>query len=409
MATDIEVPNQPATQRLDFGLAIKSINLKNILSFGPDGIGLDNKGLELHPLNILIGANGSGKSNLIEAVSLLQAAPTDLNQPFLKARSTVRQWLWQGLKDVIATIEVKIDYYQLKQTSTLNYELSYTDLDGVLQITQEELSAPRYGADFNFLTHKGSLVEVRGMPFMEVQTVEREDYAHQAVVSKFKASPYEYPNEIEVLSRTLSSIRFYRGFNFAQGAASRWLNYPNEPADYLNEDASNLSAVYYRLLKDAATKARLLQYLQFFYPDAQDICVNDLGGFLQLVVKEQGREVATNRLSDGTLQWLALLAVLLSPNLPPLICLEEPEVGLHPDAIPLLGGLLREAGQRSQLIVTTHSTRLLDNFTPEDVVVCEKVDGATKLRRLNEAELVNWLDEYTLGEVWERNIVGGRK
>src|SRR5690606_24023930 len=116
-------------------------------------------------------------------------------------------------------------------------------------------------------------------------------------------------------------------------------------------------------------------------------------------------------LSDGSLRFLCLLALLCDPAPPPLICIEEPEIGLHPDLLNRVARLLIEASKRTQIIVTTHSDLLIDAFSerPEDVVVFEKHDGATRMKRLDEAELASWLEEYRLGELWTRGRIGGTR
>src|SRR6202034_1027015 len=118
-----------------------------------------------------------------------------------------------------------------------------------------------------------------------------------------------------------------------------------------------------------------------------------------------------SRLSDGTLRWLALLIILLNPTPPPLVCLEEPELGWHPDIVPTLADLLRDASTRTQLIVTTHSTSLVDAFsdTPEAICVCEKVEGATQIRRLDRDKLKVWLNDYSLGHLWASGEIGGNR
>jgi predicted ATPase len=131
------------------------------------------------------------------------------------------------------------------------------------------------------------------------------------------------------------------------------------------------------------------------------------------MVKEDGlgsRTPAT-RLSDGTLRWLMLLIVLLDPAPPPVICIEEPELGLHPDMIPTLADLLREASTRTQLIITTHSQSLVECFSddPESVCVCEKADGATRIRRLDGERLKVWLQDYSLGQLWASGQIGGNR
>lgn len=122
--------------------------------------------------------------------------------------------------------------------------------------------------------------------------------------------------------------------------------------------------------------------------------------------------ISATRLSDGTLKFLCLMAVLLDPNPAPLVCIEEPETGLHPDALALVGDALREASTRTQLIVTTHSDSLVDRFTdePESVIVCERdFVESTSFRRLSDEELSEWLKDYTLGELWRRGEIGGTK
>ena len=124
-----------------------------------------------------------------------------------------------------------------------------------------------------------------------------------------------------------------------------------------------------------------------------------------------GREIPATRLSDGTLRYLCLLAILLHPDPPPLIAIEEPELGLHPDIIPQLAKLLVAASERTQLVVTTHSDVLVDALTsqPESVIVCEKVDGESQFRRLDADQLKEWLEKYTLGQLWSMGEIGGNR
>jgi predicted ATPase len=133
-------------------------------------------------------------------------------------------------------------------------------------------------------------------------------------------------------------------------------------------------------------------------------------GTMQLYLHEQGLKtpVPATRLSDGTLRFMAILALLLSPTTKPLICIEEPELGLHPDALPLLATLMVEASKRTQLVVTTHSDTLVSALTEEteSVMVCE-YRGGTTLQRLESSKLRYWLDKYRLGEIWRIGEIGG--
>ena len=133
---------------------------------------------------------------------------------------------------------------------------------------------------------------------------------------------------------------------------------------------------------------------------------------MQLFLEEEGgRQIPVGRLSDGTLRYFCLLAILLDPEPPPLVAIEEPELGLHPDVIPHLAELLLEASERMQLVVTTHSRMLVDALSgvPESIVVCSKVDGETRMERLKAEDLREWLEKYTLGNLWSKGEIEGNR
>ena len=132
---------------------------------------------------------------------------------------------------------------------------------------------------------------------------------------------------------------------------------------------------------------------------------------MQVFFQEGQVTIPATRLSDGTLRYLCLLAVLCHPNPPPLVCIEEPELGLHPDVLPTLADLLKEASTRTQLIVTTHSDVLVDAMSdqPDSVLVAEKTAGVTTLTRLDATKLKPWLEKYRLGQLWTRGDIGGTR
>ena len=135
------------------------------------------------------------------------------------------------------------------------------------------------------------------------------------------------------------------------------------------------------------------------------------GGTVQVFFHEAGCTIPATRLSDGTLRYLCLLAILCHPEPPALICIEEPELGLHPDLLPKVADLLVEASGRTQLVVTTHSDILVSAMTerPEDVLVFEKHEGCTQARRLKAEALSSWLNKYRLGDLWLRGEIGGTR
>ena len=179
------------------------------------------------------------------------------------------------------------------------------------------------------------------------------------------------------------------------------------------EDASNLGLVLNELLNHPPVKRQLLERLRGFYPSVEDVFTSVSGGTVQVFFHEKDlrHAVPATRLSDGSLRYLCLLALLCHPEPPPVVCIEEPELGLHPDVIPEVARLLVEASSRSQLFITTHSDILVDELTstPESVIICEKSDGATQLRRLDAGELEPWLEKYRLGELWLRGEIGGTR
>jgi predicted ATPase len=158
-------------------------------------------------------------------------------------------------------------------------------------------------------------------------------------------------------------------------------------------------------------KAKMLDALSALYPSITDFGVSIEGGTAQIFLHEGRFSIPATRLSDGTLRYLCLLAILCHPTPPPLICIEEPELGLHPDALAKLAELMKEASQRTQLIVTTHSDILVDEFTddPESVVTFEKFGESTVAKRLDPEELEEWLGKYTLGEMRQSGHIGGNR
>jgi predicted ATPase len=240
----------------------------------------------------------------------------------------------------------------------------------------------------------------------------------KSVLSQYR-SPTLYP-QLTALSHLFESFRLYRDLYL--GADDEWSPRQPQPADLPNdylgedEDVRNLGLILNKLKTDAQARRLLREYLKAVNPDAEEVNIHIEGNSTQIFLEEArktGRpyQFPATRLSDGTLRWLCLLAILLHPSPPPLVCFEEPEIGLHPDMLPKLAELLVEASQRMQLIVTTHSDSLVDALseTPESVIVCEKENGATTLKRLDRKQLAQWLKQYTLGQLWSKGLIGGNR
>jgi predicted ATPase len=213
------------------------------------------------------------------------------------------------------------------------------------------------------------------------------------------------------MGEVFGRIRIYREWSFGRYTPPRLPQPADLPNDYLQEDGRNLGLVLNRLRREPTIKNRLLENMARLYAGLDDYEVIVEAGTVQVFLQEGRWAVPATRLSDGTLRYLGLLAILCHPTPHPLVCIEEPELGLHPDMIPHIATLLRDAATRTQLIVTTHSDILVDALTevPETIIVCEKHDGATRLTHLSAKDLEPWLKKYRLGDLWTRGEIGGTR
>ena len=386
-------------------MLIHSIRLNNFLSFGEA-----SQETPLRALNVIIGPNGSGKSNLLESIELLRSAPEQLLKP-IREGGGVRDWLWKGGTGTpTASLNVVID--NPKGPQSLRYRLSFTEVGQRFEIVDEIVEREKPDGQHPqpyFYYHLNN-----GRPALNVKgtkrTIQQEDVDLEKSILSQRRDPEQYP-EITYLGQVLGKIRLYREWSFGRYTIPRLPQKADLPNDVLEADASNLGLVLNRLRRDPQVKKHLLTALQALYKGIDDYDVQIEGGTVQVFFHEGKFTVPATRLSDGTLRYLCLLAILCHPNPPPLICIEEPELGLHPDVLPTLADLLREASQRTQLIVTTHSDVLVDSMTdcPEAVLVAEKSETGTVLTRLDAAKLKPWLEKCRLGQLWTRGDIGGTR
>jgi predicted ATPase len=218
--------------------------------------------------------------------------------------------------------------------------------------------------------------------------------------------------QITQIGFLLGRARIYDQWHVGRGTEPRKPQVTDIGGDFLTEDAKNLALVISDLQNRPGIGERLNEELRRFYPPAKKITVRILGGTVQLQLHEEGLRdpIPATRMSDGTLRYLCLLSILLHPDPPPLVCIEEPEIGLHPDIIVRLAHLMEEASERMQLIVTTHSDALVAALSsvPEAVAICERDEnGSTTIRRLSREALGDWLERYTLGDLWMKGELGG--
>ena len=389
-------------------MLIEKIKLSNVLSFGPDA-----PELALGPLNVLIGPNGSGKSNFVEAIGLLQAAPRDVTVP-IREGGGIFDWMWRGEpKAPSARIEATLE--SPKGTQPLRYCFGFAERGQRFELVEERLENenpyPGHPKPYIYYELQGSRATLNYRDSDERRRELRieETDPEQSILAQ-RRDPDHYP-ELTWLGRELSRMRLYREWSFGRHTPPRLPQKTDLPNDFLGEDGGNLGLVLNRLRREPDVKRRILRSLHDLYDGITDFDVIMEGGTVQVFLEENNVTMPATRLSDGTLRFLCLLAILCHPAPPPLVCIEEPELGLHPDVLPGLADLMREASERCQLIVTTHSDVIVDKLTdtPQSVFVVERQDGRTEAKRLDGDRLAGWLSQYSLGELWTKGELGGNR
>ena len=219
--------------------------------------------------------------------------------------------------------------------------------------------------------------------------------------------------ELDYLAEQFRGIWVQQAWDFGRNTPPRMPQPTDLPGDFLLPNASNLSLVLNQLEHKDQPMRQITENLRKLYHTSDHITTRILGGTVQTFIHEKGltQPIPATRLSDGTFHFLCLLTILCHPSPPPIICLEEPELGLHPDVLPTIAELLVEASKRTQIIVTTHSDMLVSALSdhPEAIMVCENDGSGTKIRRLEPDKLKEWLKDYSLGELWLKGEIGGTR
>jgi len=385
---------------------IQCVTLSDFLSFGPG-----SHHLKLGPLNVLIGPNGSGKSNLVEAFSVLRAVPRDLPLP-IRQGGGVDEWIWRGPAERradCATLEILFEAGEITDKA-IRYRVTFGSEAGRFIVIDErienEQGAPKPYFFFGYENGRPMLNNAKGAN----RALERADIDRTQSILSQRREPESYP-EVAATGDRLKEILIYRAWSFGPQSPIRAACGADVQTDRLLEDFSNLPARLAVLKRFPATKKRLLELLAEVAPGFTDVEIIPEGGQLRLYLTEGERNVPAHRLSDGTLRYLSLLAILLDPGTAQLVIIEEPELGLHPDVLPALRDLFVEASTRFQLIITTHSTQLIDTMTEHAgaVVVCEKEEGTSRMTRLDAGQIARWKEFGPLGSLWLSGRIGGTR
>lgn len=397
-------------------MLLRNLKVSGVLSFGTKGIDL-----EMRPLNVLIGANGSGKSNFIEILNLLRYMPARLESPIMSSGG-ISQWLYGGaggFNIVPPLIKIEAVVERKKgQGMGLRHSIVITENGDRIAVENESINneAPIEGDSepywFYYMDSGKAMVNELGIQTTEddVRIIDDSSLDPRASILSQIRDP-DRSTVFDLLQDAYSSIHIYREWSFGPGTVARSAPHSDAPVDSVGRRGENLAAVIASM--NSKRRNEFVSILRNIYDDIVDVRVAPgPGGGLNLYVVESDLiEISAARLSDGTLRFLFLLAILLDPQPPRMIVIEEPELGLHPDLVPKIAGLLVEASKRTQLVVTTHSRMLIDALgdDPESVVVCEKQEGQTTMERLDGERMNIWLEKYSLGDLWSKGEIGGNR
>ncbi len=353
---------------------------------------LEDVSLELGAMTVLIGPNGAGKSNFVSLFGLLDSLVEGKLQSYVARQGGANALLRYGQR---TTPEMEIGTW-FRAGGALRFYSAVLAAASPDTLVLDAEGVGLYGED-----QEPRIVLVgSGVPESRLE---------------------EYPGEGAAEARTvLAALKGCRRFQFhdtSEAAPVRKKGYVEDNLR-LRHDAGNLAAFLFRLrhgLTGFDSYARIRDQVREVFPQFDDFILEPASENKRSILlnwRETGRDFlfGPHMISDGALRFMALCTLLLQPDesLPRVMVIDEPELGLHPYAINVLGGLIRKASRRCQVIVATQSPGLLDQFEAEDVVVVERKEEATVFRRLpGEEALGEWLKEYSLGELWEKNVLGG--
>lgn len=361
---------------------IEKINISNYKS-------IRNAEIDLKKINILIGPNGAGKSNFISFFDLTRYLLEQRLGSYLLEHGGIDSMLYRGRK-VSDNISALIDFenrnafvFKLKPTQGPKAYIEYTkDF-----FNNRNLDDKRYEVSWN--------------PHIWDVNVEE-----SAILTK----PQWRAGYIRSF---LKSFTVYHFHDTSLSSPMRQLSRTGDN-EYLRHDGSNLAAYLFKLKNTDIRSFNLIEgtirSIAPYFKGFKLIPNKIMEGFIGLEWEERDTDVyldATN-FSDGTLRFIALATLLLQPDSPKTIIIDEPELGLHPAAIIKLGALIKRASISTQIIIATQSVELINNFSINDLIIVGRNDNQSTFHRLNEDDFSEWRNSYSVGELWEKNIIGGR-
>jgi predicted ATPase len=360
-------------------MGIFSIKIQNFKSIR------ETEDILIKPLNVLIGPNGAGKSNFISFLKFLNQLYEQQIQNYISRNGRAENLLYFGLKgsDFLAGRIV----FDNEWKNEYSFKM-VPNQSGNLFFTEEWSNLITPGSDSKNL-YKMSLGGN-----LESELSGSKDYRNDYLRYQFQG---------------------LRLFHFHDTSFNSKVKQPCGTQDYasFSEDGGNLAAFLFRLQQSHRQHfkviTRVIQsiapFFQEFYLAPDEINPQQI--FLRWKEKGSDQLFSAHNLSDGTLRFICLTTLLMQPELPSAIIIDEPELGMHPFAIQKLAAMLKSASYKSQIIVSTQSINLVDQFVADDIIVVERSNNQTVFKRQSEEALAAWREEYSLGELWSKNVLGG--
>ncbi len=343
--------------------------------------------LDLKPLNVLIGANGAGKSNFLSIFELLHNLANGRLQLYVGESGGAEPLL----------------HFGSKRTKRISLSISFASINTLpLEYSCDLVPSADDSLIFEFERETGHVS--KGIAFATLE----KGYKETKLIEEKRVQTFP-----KAILPILENLKVY---HFHDTSVSAGIKKKCKIDDnmYLRTDGSNLAAYLYMLQKPSPQHydniIGTIRLAAPFFDDFQlrpDPLNNDR---IKLEWREKGSDAYfdASSLSDGTLRFMCLATLLLQPNVPDTVIIDEPELGLHPYAIALLADMLRSASTRIQVIVSTQSVTLVNQFAPEDVIVVERDKSQSVFKRPTAKEISSWLEDYGVGDLWEKNIIGGR-
>jgi predicted ATPase len=365
---------------------------------------IERQTIALEPLNVLIGANGSGKSNLIDAVTFFQASALGERDILVKRMGGAGRILFHGSKTTKACFfSCEAAEFSYEQTLIPVAENSLDVASERLAIRESAVEWSEGGTDLDAL---------------ERQLKEDEERHLADAVATNELTEEEADAELSEFPSVRSYIQGWRRYHLHDTSATAAVKSacPVDDNRYLRGDASNLAAYLYWLRNmHPADYRRIVAMVRLNAPYFEDFVLepqrlNKKTIRLEWKQRQSDAYFDADSLSDGTLRFIGLATLLNQPKwaMPSLIVIDEPELGLHPLAIRLLAEMLDAAAETTQILVATQSVTLLDNFLIGQVIVADHDGRGSQFRRLHANDYQAWLENFSLGELWEKNVLGGR-